>query len=164
MTEQLQIHCKALVIKWKEHKDIKERDELFFCLLPYLIKWIRSIVIRWGIVIDDHEVLSLAWQCFMHGLNKYQKIDVPLPYHFHRYSMYCLYIEFIAKKKLNEVSEVEQVSYPDENSIEYLARKLPCRVRNVLQDVITQQKDSCKTAGYYEMKKMLKNVIKEMVG
>lgn len=154
--------CKYNKLK-KEKEKVNIRNQLYFNLKPYLIIWIKSILRKWKLSQTDEEILSHSWHCFINGLDKYNRIEIPLPFHFYTYTMYQLYSEFVIKnnKELNENKQEINVIIPDFNLLD-LHSRLPESNQQILYDILTKQSLRKTKGNYYKHKKILKKELKAL--
>ena len=101
MDRELQDKCKGMILKCRSYSkkgyEIKKRNELFLIMKPFMLKWIGSILYRWGKYEYQDKILSLSWDCFEWCFYKYNNFDVHIPVFFYSYSRYFL-LNYYAKK------------------------------------------------------------------
>ena len=77
----------------KRYKE-KIRNELFLRMKPWMIRWIKSILKRWGKYETEEELLSISWDAFMYCLGKYSDYNVPIAWYFHNFTRYFLLMKY----------------------------------------------------------------------
>jgi hypothetical protein len=87
----------------KQKKKEAIRNDLFMVLLPYLSKWCVACLKRRNIYFNKQELLSYVWEAYLFCLDKYVKLEVPLPSHF---TKYIFYFTFIYQKEKNNMENL----------------------------------------------------------
>lgn len=84
------------------------RNEIYEDILPYMKKWMSSILSKKKIFLPPTDILSLSWDCFSFCLKTFKPDEktIALPNHFHAYTKFCL-ISYLSKKRKNEKIEDE---------------------------------------------------------
>jgi len=105
MNKQLQKDCLELVKKYNSYKSkrykTEYRNKIFLMMQPWMIKWIKSILSKWGKFESEQEILSTAWDAFYYCLNKYSNYEVPIPKYFHDFTRYYLLMEYARRDKVS---------------------------------------------------------------
>ena len=116
-----------LILKYKKYKREKDRQRVrnafFWLISPYMKKWIRTILHRWGksdIAFDKLEVISLSWECFEYCLDRYDPDKKAfIASFFYEYTRYYLLMKYAKKKSvlvsLDELKEVLRLDDSPEN-------------------------------------------------
>lgn len=144
--------CEDLIIKYrtkllkKDRKTkIQIRNELYLTLYNDMIKWIQSILSKFGTFKGQHEIVSLSWDCFEFCLKHYKRASsIPLPQHFYKYTEYFLRTNII-KSKSKEITQGALVANAAENPFDAFLHKdelkrfrdsLPVEYRVVFEDAM----------------------------
>lgn len=104
MTRDLQDECKKLIKRYNNAKTkntkIKLRNMLYEKMMVFQIKWIKSILKRWGRREEEKEILSISWDAFVFCIEKYNNFNVPLPKYFFDFTRYFLLIKYAKKDRV----------------------------------------------------------------
>lgn len=86
--------CTELAKKYFSFKDKEQeaiRNELYFCLKQYMLKWMKTILSTKGLYWEANELLSESWLCFEFCLRHFKPEGcIPLPNHFYAYSKFYI--------------------------------------------------------------------------
>lgn len=68
------------------------RNNLFHTMKPDINKWIYSVLKSKNLYMEDDEITSLSWDCFIFSLKHYNpKKNIPLINHFFSYTKFYLF-------------------------------------------------------------------------
>ena len=74
------------------------RNDIFLLIYPFLEKWVKSILGKKKIYVDNSEMLSLSWDCFVFCLEKYRpEKKISILGHSYSYTNFFL-LSWISKK------------------------------------------------------------------
>ena len=74
------------------------RNDIFLLIYPFLEKWVNSILGKRKIYVENSEMLSLSWDCFVFCLEKYRpEKKIPILGHSYSYTNFFL-LSWISKK------------------------------------------------------------------
>jgi len=104
MDKVLQDECKQLIKKYNKAKTkktkIKLRNILYEKIMVFQIKWIKTILKKWGKREEENEILSISWDTFIFCIEKYNNFDVHLPLYFYNFTRYFLLIKYAKKDRV----------------------------------------------------------------
>ena len=85
---------------------VQVRNDLFTLMLPFLQRWVLSVMKKRGSYKAQDEILALCWDTFLFALTRYNvdkmnERHVPIPDHFNRY------INFYIKGRMKEDTFLE---------------------------------------------------------
>lgn len=114
MNKELQEEYRNLIIKAKTYKRksliIEKRNQIYLLLMPYLEKWVKTILKKWAKYESEQEVRSLTWDCFLFCYERYSNYNVPITYFFYYYSRYHLLHHYASKDKITiNMDELHEV-------------------------------------------------------
>lgn len=114
MDKQLQDKCKRIILLHKGYKSeywkVKRRNELYELMMPFLLKWIRSILRKWGRFMEECELISVSWDAFCFCFDRCRNPDIPVPKHFYEYTRYFLLMKFAKEDKVSiHLDELEEI-------------------------------------------------------
>lgn len=87
---------RRMVIRYKACTEDADKNnlknEIYKELLPYMKKWIATILSKKGVFYTQPEILSKSWDCFEFCLKKYNPDNkkIPIANHFYKYTEYHL--------------------------------------------------------------------------
>lgn len=122
MNRELQDICLGLLRKWQFTKDDEIRNELYTKLMPFLLKWIKSICRRKRYYYSEEELLSLTWEYFLIGIDSYENWEIPLPIHF----MNTIEWHLVGSNKKDK--RLEKKFVPLEDEVEEKVERLQCGI------------------------------------
>lgn len=92
------------------------RNNLFEELMPFIIKWLSSILAKNKTFLSQEELKSLSWDCFYFCLKHYKpNKPIPIPNHFFSYSKFYLQMHVFNKQPKeheNVIIDEEKFSVP----------------------------------------------------
>lgn len=156
--ELLQYHKRVRGVQPKA----QVRNRIYFLLQPWLMRWIYSILRKWHVYVDQQELLSLSWHCFIHALDRYRNTNVPVPFHFYTYSLYYLYLEYKGRGREILQEELELPGNCPRPGLYQFYHQLPKNLRPILHDILSKQSRHKAQANYYQHKKVIKSLLKEL--
>ena len=123
MDEKMQSECKEMIKRYhgysSESWKVKTRNELYLKMKPWMLKWIKAILYKWGKFVTPNELLSLSWDAFYFCITKHNGSNVHLPKYFYDFTRYFLLIEFAKKENVHiqveELKDILQVMPTDHN-------------------------------------------------
>lgn len=163
------------------------RNNIFFEMKPFMLRWMSSILLKKGVYKDNDELLSLSWDCFEYALYHYKnKKKIPIPNHFYKYSMYFIkdmISKNISKHKETSIYELNNLEtndyneklYSDLDELKAFRSELPDNYKIVFNDALMSLAPSNKdrvstvstttltTMRYQESKKIFKWVINFLI-
>ena len=87
------------------------RNQIFLEIQSYMIKWISSILSKKNVFLEEDEMQSLSWDCFEFCLKNYKiHKNIPLPNHFYNYCRFFLVMDYLKKKKHNDIETDNLIS------------------------------------------------------
>lgn len=85
------INCYNSYPNCKEKDNL--RNEIYLKILPYMKKWISSILSKKSIFLEKEEILSKSWDCFEFCLKHFKpEKNILMPNHFYAYTKFYLKI------------------------------------------------------------------------
>lgn len=85
----------SLIINYNSSKNKEEkveiRNEIYLKMLPYIKKWISSILAKRGIFLEKEEIISKSWDCFEFCIKHFRpEKNISVPSHFYSYTNFYL--------------------------------------------------------------------------
>ena len=95
LNRELQQQCKQLILKYKSYKregwKVRCRNQLYLLMKPWLLRWVKDILGKWGKCESEGGLLRLSWECFYFCLERYKVgSSISLPKYFYNFSRYYL--------------------------------------------------------------------------
>lgn len=110
------------IIRYNSYSHSKEKDnlrnEIYLIMLPFIKKWISSILAKKGIFLEQDEMLSKSWDCFEFCLKHFKpEKKIAIPNHFYSYTnFYLKFHESINKQNIsNQEFDTKNSCLSDEN-------------------------------------------------
>ena len=98
------INCYNSYSNCKEKDNL--RNEIYLKILPYMKKWISSILAKKSIFLEKEEILSKSWDCFEFCLKHFKpEKKILIPNHFYTYTKF--YLKFYNKFNNKNLSSQE---------------------------------------------------------
>lgn len=117
MNDELVTILHKKVLRYHTTKSTKRknrlRNEIFFKVQPYMLKWLYEILLKKGIYLSKQDMTTSSWECFVFCLDNY-KCDgnIPIPNHFYKYSNYFTSKTIIKENKKYESTNNELNNIP----------------------------------------------------
>ena len=188
-----QKRCLVLIrrLKKKRYKRpsyaVRARNECYELMHPFMMRWMKSTLNKWGLYRQDGELVSWAFDAFLFCLDRYDpESDFTIPGHFSRYTRYWLSEQRkkIVKREGRIQDDFDLTSIPDscDNQptvycildLESLRDSLPTSYRVAMDDALTslasgQSKEAGKVkrlsrSRHQEAKRVFKMVVKHLLG
>jgi len=124
MNQKLQAECRELIVKYQQYKQewrrAKVRNEVYLRMKPWMIRWVKSILQKWGKFESKEKLLSLSWEAFYFCLKKYDGANPHLAKYIYDFTRYFLLMEYATKDKhvvlpLEELKETLHLNPCSEN-------------------------------------------------
>ena len=119
------------------------RNRLYLELRPYLIKWLKSIYAEKNIFLNDDNLLSISWDCYLFCLKNYvPHKNIPLPNHFYSYAKFYVLSskkendKNIEQYKENEIKEQNDLSYELIDELKKFKEVLPKEYQAIFDDAL----------------------------
>jgi hypothetical protein len=97
-----------MIILYNSYQNCIEKDnlrnEIYLKILPYMKKWISSVLAKKSIFLEKEEILSKSWDCFQFCLRHFKpEKKILIPNHFYSYTNFYLKIHNkIEEKNISE--------------------------------------------------------------